>query len=237
MRWGGSRDTGVMISSIAQDQPLEDFWAEHTRMLPPLCELNLLGMTTPNFSFMSDVPRTNSLYNQTRIFRIAERMTKAGIPTILHLQASTRRDWARWAELMKDQPAARFVALEFQTGPRERDVGDRYYFGLVGLQEELGRPLHPLVFAGGGRIDDLAKHFYTFSVIDSTPFMKTVNRQSLRQLPNNKWKWRPQRSKPGESLDILLACNIAMHRARMLQKTGLVDVDNTPTRMLLPPAA
>jgi Domain of unknown function (DUF4417) len=92
-----SRETGVLVSGIAPDQPLEDFWAQHQRrgLLRQLAALDLLGMTTPNFSFMLDVPRTNALYNLTRIFRMAERITEAGISTILHLQASSRYDWAR----------------------------------------------------------------------------------------------------------------------------------------------
>jgi hypothetical protein len=92
-----SRETGVLVSGIAPDQPLEDFWAQHQRrgLLRQLAALDLLGMTTPNFSFMLDVPRTNVLYNLTRIFRMAERITEAGISTILHLQASSRYDWAR----------------------------------------------------------------------------------------------------------------------------------------------
>jgi hypothetical protein len=215
-----SRDTGVLLSSIAPDQPLEDFWAQHQQreLLPQLAALDLLGMTTPNFSFMLDVPRTNALYNLTRIFRMAERITKAGIATILHLQASSMYDWARWAEVLKAQPDVRLVALEFQTGASRYAVGNAYYFGLVGLQQALGRPLHPLLFACGGRIRELDREFESFSVVDSTPFLKTLHRQLLVQLPNRKWIWRPQPSKPGEPLHALLASNIAKHRARMLQK-------------------
>jgi hypothetical protein len=233
-----SRGTGVLLSSIAPDQPLEDFWTQHQQreLLPQLAALDLLGMTTPNFSFMRDVPRTNALYNLTRIFRMAERITKAGIPTILHLQANSMYDWARWAEVLKVQPNVRLVALEFQTGASQHAVGSRYYFGLVGLQQELGRPLHPVLFAAGGRINELGKDFESFSLVDSTPFLKTVHRQFLVQLPNNRWIWRPQPSKPGEPLHALLASNIANHRARMLQRTTLSAADAEQQHASLPPA-
>jgi hypothetical protein len=54
----------VIVSSIAPDQPLEDFWASHISegTLQQLASLRLLAMTVPNFSFMLDVPRINSLY-------------------------------------------------------------------------------------------------------------------------------------------------------------------------------
>ena len=145
-------------------------------------------------------------------------------------------DWARWAEVLKVQPNVRLVALEFQTGASQHAVGSRYYFGLVGLQQELGRPLHPVLFAAGGRINELGKDFESFSLVDSTPFLKTVHRQFLVQLPNNRWIWRPQPSKPGEPLHVLLASNIANHRARMLQRTTLSAADAEQQHASLPPA-
>ena len=142
--------TEIIVTSVAPDQPLEDFWAEHVQrdILTKLSALRIRGMTVPNFSFMNDVPRLNSLYNLTRIFRVAERISAAGIPTILHLQASTPSDWNQWIDVLRYQRGMSVVALEFQTGTRRQIIGNRYYLRLIELQDRLGRAIHPLVIGG-----------------------------------------------------------------------------------------
>jgi hypothetical protein len=218
------QNTQVIISSVAYDQPLEDFWAAHVQcnILPQLAQLELVGMTVPNFSFMKDVPRPNSLYNLTRIYRVAERMTNAGIPTILHLQASSRADWRRWHEALRDQPQSKCVALEFQTGASRAEFGDRYFQGLCELNEQLDGRLHPIVIAGAGRIAALAKIFGRFTVIDSTPFLKTVNRQELIPFSSG-WRWRKHPTAPDQCLSSLLSTNINRHRLRMHQRAGISE--------------
>ena len=218
-----SRRSRILIVGVGKDQPLEDFWETHvTRdLIGQLARLNLSGMSVPNFSFMSDVPRLNSLVNLSRMFRIAERLTERGIPTVLHLQASTRFDWGRWRDVMQMQADSHYVALEFQTGTRQKEVGDKYYFGLRDLQEKLGRALHPLMVAGGGRLRDLRKDFPTFSVIDSVPFMRTMKRRSLKPIHGYGWRWVKELTLPGELLDHRLASNIANNRKRMLDSLGI----------------
>ena len=231
-----SRDTAVVVSSVAPDRYIEDFWAWHERndTLAHLASLRLCAMTVPNYSFMTDVPRPNSLYNLTRIFRVAERISASGIPTVLHLQASNRRDWSRWGSVLRDQPQSRHVALEFQTGARRRETGDKYFFGLVELQNELSRPLHPIVMAGGFRIRDFAGHFDAFTIADSTPFIKTMKRKILLHSTNGGWRSYP--TEHHECLNHLLAQNVTVHRARMLHRGGLAH-PLTRQRLLLPPAA
>lgn len=231
-----SPGTDVIVTSVGYDQPLEDFWAEHLKrkILHQLAALNICAMTVPNFSFMLDVPRINSLYNLTRMYRVAERMSDAGIPTIFHLQASTRADWNRWVEVLRSQPEANCVALEFQTGAKRQKVGNRYYAGLVRLQDELGRSLHPLLVGGSGRVRDLARHFNRFTVVDCTPFMKTVYRQELLSARSGGVDSRQCLSAKGESLSSLLTKNIHTRRSRLAQKAEQVRLE-IGARALLPP--
>ena len=166
-------------------------------------------MTVPNYSFMKDVPRSNSLYNFGRIFRMSERMSDANIATVFHLQASNRRDWRRWEDLLNNQAHVKFVALEFQTGPARPDVGDRYFYGLVELQARLGRALHPLLLAGMGRVPALDKHFpRSYTIIDSMPFLKAMHRQAPVVIPGKKLKWRTVRTDETQPLDEMLETNI-----------------------------
>lgn len=234
LRLSGRAD--VVVSSVAPDRYIEDFWAWHEarHILEQLANLKLRAMTVPNFSFMNDVPRINSLYNLSRIFRVAERISDAGIPTVLHLQASTRHDWARWVSVLRDQPHLRHVALEFQTGPEHREIGDRYFSGLVNLQSELGRSLHPIVLAGACRVRELAIKFRSFSVVDSTPFIKTHKRKELSHAENG--GWRSRWTIEGESLSPLLEHNVAFHSRRVLQRAGLTS-DHPQQEFHLPPAA
>ena len=197
-------DCEIIVTSVAPDAFIEEFWANHQAgtILQQIQVLQVLAMTVPNYSFMSDVPRSNSLYNFGRIFRLSERMSEAKIATVLHLQASNRRDWRRWEDLLKDQTHLKHVSLEFQTGAARPDVGDRYFYGLVDLQARLGRALHPLLIAGIGRVCALDKHFPgSYTVIDSMPFLKTMHRQSLFAMPGQKLKWRTVSPGTTELLD------------------------------------
>ncbi|MEN3368895.1 MAG: hypothetical protein V7609_1038 [Verrucomicrobiota bacterium] len=214
--------TKIIVTSAVPDNYIEDFWAEHRVLQVPerLAALGLSAMTVPNYSFMLDVPRTNSLYNLSRIFRAAEAISTAGIPTMLHLNASTKKDWERWLKVLRDQPHISSVSLEFQTGTSHRDIGDKYFAGLIDLQQLLGRPLHPFVLAGGGRLAALQKHFRAFTVVDSTPFFKTMKRQILVPFQGGA-KWRLRRTAPGASLSSRLATNIERHRNRFLSQLGL----------------
>jgi hypothetical protein len=233
-----SNETEIVATSVGHDQPLEDFWAEHVQrdILPSLAQLNLKAMTVPNYSFMVDVQRINSLYNLTRIYRLSERMTAAEIPTVMHLQASTRRDWMRWATVLRDQPMLSVVALEFQTGARRQKFGNHYYAGLVRLQDEVGRSLHPLVIGGSGRVRDLARHFDSFSICDSTPFMKTVYRQEILAAKIAAGGSVQHPTEPGDSLSDLFAHNITARRARLFHKIKQSGAHFHP-RFILPPAA
>jgi hypothetical protein len=217
------RDCEIIISSVAPDQMIEDFWESHVSrsILPKLAMLRIRGMTVPNYSFMLDVPRSNSLYNLSRMFRMAERMSEVGIPTIVHIQASTRRDWSKWAEVLREQIGCTILAAEFQTGASRKSIGDPYLAGLAELQQRTGRPLHLLAIAGAGRLRQMQGAFASSTVVDSTPFLRTVHRRRLIRIGPGKWKWRPNFTDPGKKLDELLALNVKAHGQRMIEMATL----------------
>lgn len=229
--------TKIIVTSVTPDCYIEDFWAEHNvKQIPAkLADLGISAMTVPNFSFMLDVPRTNSLYNLSRIFRAAEAISKVGIATILHLNASTKKDWQRWLGVLQEQSHLSCVCLEFQTGASHRDIGDNYFAGLVNLQNSLGRALHPLVLAGAGRLVQLRDNFASFTAVDATPFIKTMKRQSLC-FAKGFWKWRRKSTPIGGSLSRRLAKNIEWHRIRQLRRIGR-EPENAHGQLSLPHAA
>lgn len=234
--------TNIVLTSVAPDHVIEGFWAHYRKkkLLERMAQWGLAGMTTPNFSFVIDGPRTNSLCNLSKIFRMIESIGDAGIPVIPHFQATTKSDWAKWKSICQSFPSARHFAMEFQTGLGNSEDGRArrklYLENFRELQEECGGRIHPIVLAGGGRekMSALATLCQSYSVIDSIPFLKTQNRQMLVPAGARK-KWRLVTTEAGEDLSQRLAQNIADYRALLLEVNGFGS-DGHPAQPLLLPA-
>ena len=225
--------TKIIITGVGPDQVIEDFWESHiTRGLPAhLAALGIVAMTTPNYSFMRDVPRHNSLYNLTRIFRIAERLSEAGIAVIPHLNASNDMDWHRWLEFYREQVDLVCGCVEYQTGACYKEFGNWYFSKLVDMRDKLGRAIHPIALGGSGRFLDFENNFPSYTIIDSTPFMKTMKRQELIEIMG-RWKWHRRPTKPYATLNGLLVRNIRNYRWRQMIRVGRL-----PEGQMLLPAA
>ena len=211
--------TKIIVTSVRPDQVIEQFWRYHRSADAPavLAGLGIDAITVPNFSFFDDCPRPHILYNWSRMLRVAERFSAAGLGTILHLNALTRADWRHWERILQEQPDAKFVCKEFQTGLRKRDRGDQAYMELVSLQTRLGRPIHPILIAGRRYLPKLAHDFPggRFTIIDATPFMRTYYRRGLENTRNTRLKWRIRRTRVGESLHANLFETIQTYESKL----------------------
>lgn len=228
--------TRIIVTGVGPDRTIEDLWESHvTRGIPDqLAALGIVAMTTPNYSFMSDVPRHNSLYNLTRIFRVAERLSEAGIATVPHLNASNDQDWERWLEFFREQTDVVCGCVEYQTGARRKEFGNYYFSKLVEMRDKLGRPIHPIAVGGSGKLMDFEGNFPSYTIIDSTPFMKTMKRQELSAIMN-RWKWRKKPTRLRATLNGLLAQNIRFYRMRQMNRIGR-SPDGGLGQLLLPAA-
>jgi hypothetical protein len=218
-----SRRAKLILTCVSQDALIEEFWMDHRYkgLLEKIRELDFLGVTVPNYSFMLDVPRSNSLYNLSRMFRMIERMSETGIPTIPHINASTKADWKKWTGFLQSFPNVVCFAAEFQTGLSQRERRGVYLRNLAEMIHALGRVMHPVVVGGTGGMADLRGMFEQFTLIDSTPFMKSMHRQKLQAASGNaRPRWRPQKTSPGECLGALLAENISTHRKFICTRAG-----------------
>ncbi len=122
-RFGLRDDSQVLLVCIADDRPLERYWA-HRRLddLPArIAKLGLLGVTLPNYSFFSDAPRTHTMWNRRRMFRTGEELSGAGIAVVPHLNALTSEDWRFWKDFLVAHREVDVVAKEFQTGLRDKN--------------------------------------------------------------------------------------------------------------------
>lgn len=210
--------TRIIVTSVRPDPIIEQFWRYHQIADAPaiLAGLDIDAITVPNYSFFDDCPRPHILYNWSRMLRVAERFSAAGLGTILHLNALAPAHWRRWERILRDCPDAKFVCKEFQTGLRTRDRGDEAYRELVNLQTRLGRSLHPILIAGRRYLSNLAHDFpgSRFTIIDATPFMRTYYRRGLENTRNTRLKWRPRKTRIGESLHANLLETIQIYQSK-----------------------
>ncbi len=203
-------DARVLLVGIGPDEDLEIYWQLQEKDKAPLAlaQLGLLGITTPNFSYFTDAPRPHTLWNRFRMLRLAEQMSDAGLPVVLHLNALTDADWGFWIDLLRQNPGMSYVVREFQTGNKSIEAGTEAVTDLRDLQNRVGRDLHPIAVGGASHVVSLARSFARFTVVDSRPFMNTMNRQRLIVSPDGGRQWKASRTTQGTPLDELLALNI-----------------------------
>jgi hypothetical protein len=196
----------VISLSIEKDNRLENYWRrERSRDYPgQLAALGIQYITTPNYSLPLNVPRTEHLVNIRRSLVSGEKLSLAGLNVIPHLNAMTQMDWDHWCGFLREHPAIHYVALEFQTGLRKKQKAIWHLAQLLNLQEAIGRPLH-LVAVAGGRYVRYLTEFFGVTVVDSGPFIRTLNR---RRLDNANGRWRVTLTARGEAVDDLLEHNV-----------------------------
>ena len=135
------------------------------------------GRTTPT---SSTCPGTTTCSTASAQLLCLAEFVEAGLNPVPHLNAAQPGDWRFWVRTSSaENPSITLVAVEFETGNRSRDEGERVVTELVRLQQSAGRRLHPLVIGGTQFLEGIAADFQAASFVDSTPFMKTVYRQAF----------------------------------------------------------
>lgn len=235
-----SERTAILVTSVCKDRWIEGLYESRKLLLPLLKELGLFAMTAPNFSFVRDTPRSNSIWNQTKMFRVMEDMTDAGIAVIPHLQAQTKKDWARLQEVYAEFPSVRHACMEFQTGLNREDPNfparEVYKGHFRDFQQATGGRVHPIVLAGYREIGFLGETCQSYSMVDACAFVKTVNYQEARIDFDGKLRWRQAGLAMQNNMAALLEQNISKQREYLLRKNGLGINGRSLTPSLLPAA-
>lgn len=203
-------DARVVLVGVADDRPLERYWALRVSsgVLQKLARLELLAVTIPNFSVFDDAPRTHTLWNWRRMAIVANELSSVGVPVVPHLNSGQLEDWQRWYAFLRDNEAITYVAKEFQTGLRKRTRGIAAIQALATLQQRLGRQLHPVVVGGVAYAAEFATHFERITFADSQPFMKAMYRR--RRTETGGWELDPV-----NGVDDLLEENLIAHSAHV----------------------
>jgi hypothetical protein len=173
-----------------------------------MADLGLSLVVGPNYSHFLDVPRTDNLFNRKRQLICLGEMAAAGLNVAPHLNAVMPGDWSFWKDYLRANGSVRQLAVEFQTGNKRGAEGTKAVLRLSRLRDQLGRSLHPILIGGAQFLTRVAHEFDEFTLIDSTPFMKGVNRMAFDNSKAGR-AWVASRTPPGEPIDSLIKQNIA----------------------------
>lgn len=220
----------VLLLSVGQDPRLERYWQNRAtpagtlRIGAPnlLAQMGVTAITAPNFSYFTDGPRPQTLYNARRTHICVEELTEAGLSVVLHLNSETDADWERWTSVLRDQPHVQYVAKEFETGKRRRGRGLEALSHLRRLQDDLGRPLHPVIIGGTQYLTEAARAFERITFVDSTPAMRTANHKRAFRDDFGQLHWEPNKTPKGKPVDCLLELNVRIYGEWLADKVAAV---------------
>lgn len=205
----------VVVSGVDKDGPIERWWELKDRraILAELKSLGVTMITTPNYSVLTDVPRTDNLHAMKRILLAWTEMAGAGLAAALHVNARTERDYDRWGALIAARPEIEILAFEFATGGGRGERIDWHVAQLCALADRVGHPLSIIVRGGGRRLKALHHHFTRVSLIETEAFARTIRRRRGYLTEAGRLKWATSPTPQGAPIDELFAHNVSVVRA------------------------
>jgi hypothetical protein len=199
----------LILRGTAEDRFLEQFWSyrKTDRVAEQIASLGVTLVIGPNYSQFLDVPRTDCLFNRKRQLLCLAEMSQAGISVAPHLSALMPPDWNFWTEFLRSNDQLNYVALNFQTGNKNRKEGTKVIDRIQAIQERIGRRLWLILIGGAQFVEYAARRLGQFVLIDSEPFAKTHRRRRFR--PNGpKRRWEETWSLERQPIDDILQGNI-----------------------------
>lgn len=204
--------TRILLRGTARDAPLERYWEFREAANAPgqLARLDVCGAIGPNFSHFLDQPRTDHIFNKRRQLMCLLEFINAGITTIPHLNSVMPGDWWLWRRFLKRNATISVIAIEFQTGHKNPKQGRKTIEQLSLAQRDIGRPLHLVLIGGAQFIEYAATRFSQITLVDSTPFHKTMHRCRFDHAAG-KQPWSAGFKLIGQKLDSDLLENITSY--------------------------
>src|SRR5581483_7343113 len=199
----------VILRGTAEDRFLERYWSYRKTddVAGQVARLNVSLFIGPNYSHFLDVPRTDLLYNRKRQLLCLAELSKAGVSVAPNLSAVMPADWDFWSGFLRANPQLVHVAINFQTGYRNRTEGIKAINRVLRIQDEIGRGLSLVLIGGGQYVRDVAGRFASFTLIDSQPFQQSVYRKTFR--PNGSHRaWEDSWTLDGQPIDDIMQRNI-----------------------------
>ncbi len=178
--FGLAPSTKIILLGTGKDRGIETYWRMH-RVGDVASTLAGLGITVaiaPNYSMFLEDPRPQHLHNRKRSLLIAKSWSEAGMPVAIYPQAVTRADWDFHESFLRAHPEVLQIALECQTGLARPERAAFAFENLARIQDRLGRRLHVFAIGASRYRRELPKRFDSFTILDSTPFMKAIKRRA-----------------------------------------------------------
>jgi hypothetical protein len=217
-------DATVILSGTDRDQPLERWWGlgnKRRTIIRALRHLRVALVTTPNYSLFTDQPRWNDLHSMKRIALIWQEFIDEGLPAALHVNARTDTDWQRWQDFLGERAEATCVAYEFGTGAGWQSRINWHVEHLAGLAQAINRPMLLVVRGGHTVLPTLISAFGRVSIIETSAFMKTMNRQLASVTARGLIQWQPFPTRKDEPLDRLMDFNFKLMEMALRRSCGL----------------
>lgn len=219
--FGFSTNAKIIISGVSKDVSLEDYWflsRDNNKLAKHISRLKPDLITSPNFSVFLDSPRYDNLFNMKRILICWSELYSYGIPTSIHLNARTDRDWDRWIEFIKEREEVNSISFEFATGASFAKRGKWHTANLIRIASEVKRNIQLVIRGGYKYLNELHKAFPNLVYIDTTSFIKSVKRQALIWQDENNFQWVSAASPEMENIDELLSFNIEQNSLLLSKK-------------------
>jgi len=222
----------VVLSGVGKDPAIERWWELPNRsvLLAGLCQLGIAMITSPNYSVLSDVPRTDNLYAMKRILLAWTEMAAAGLPTALHVNARTEQDYTRWGDLIRTRSEIETLAFEFATGCGRGGRIDWHVDQLRRLPDLAGRPLSLVIRGGGRKLVELREQFAHVAILETDAFTRTHRRRRAYFTEAGRLRWARYLTGVDENLDELLAHNVGFVRDDYTRKVDMPRELHPPAR-------
>ncbi|QJP13633.1 hypothetical protein G3545_08150 [Starkeya sp. ORNL1] len=207
-----STDTTIVLTGTHQDPPLERWWsygeAKTEEIIGLLRGLGIKLVTTPNYSLFANAPRWDDMHSMKRIALTFAQFVRGGIPAALHVNGRTAKDFWRWRDFLCERPEITHLAYEFGTGAGRAARSPQHAEWLTELARSVDRPLHILVRGGLDVLPTLAASFAGVTLLDTSAFMKTMNRQCAVPEGNRNVRWELSPTATNDELERLFIHNV-----------------------------
>jgi hypothetical protein len=221
----------IVLSGVDRDRYVEGWWnfPNRSELLAGLKNLGIELITSPNFSLLSDVPRTDNLHAMKRIALVWSEIVCAGIPAALHINARTDADYDSWADFIRERSEVAVLSFEFATGCGRSDRIDWHIKKLCELSSKVDRPLRLIVRGGSHRLAMLRASFEAVTMLETDSFAKTHRRQCATLMPDGRLRWKRLATLKGDPLDDLFVHNCGVVRAALEMGRRPVQPGSRPT--------
>lgn len=198
----------LVIVGVGEDKPIESYWEKARQCGFPgvLSKLKPTIVTAPNYSMFLNAVRWVDFHSMKRIAICWKEMVESGLSAALHVHGRTDRDYERWTEFVVARDEVRAIAFEFGTGAAIPARAKWHIEKLIRLGKATNSRLQLLIKGGWGYAAELTPYFSQVVLIDSSIFMKSVQRK-MAAVKNKKLVWEDAMTLHRQGIDGILQHN------------------------------